>query len=134
MKPIVAFAKPIVFYLSFIMLFQSCQVYYHASVPLNIATETSGEQLKKIKTKDGEVYRLRRIEERNGRLYGQRTKGGITSYMSFTEEDIKSIQLQNVDLSQLGNVAIVIGTAGAVIFLIGVIQVRNLDFGTLSFP
>lgn len=113
-----------------IILFQSCKVYYKTSVPLNTAIYTSDKQMKKIKTLDGEVYKLRSIEKRNGRLYGKRTKSGITSYMNFTEQDIKSIKLQNKALSIGATIAIIIMAGGAVAFGVFLLTF-DLNLGTI---
>ncbi|MCB0496218.1 MAG: hypothetical protein KDC79_08780 [Cyclobacteriaceae bacterium] len=101
MKAIIKSSKHIAWLLTSIIFFQSCHVYYHASVPVDEATKTNATQFKKLKTRNGKIYKLNSIEVVNGTIYGQRKTYGRVYDWCFKEEDIKSIQLQNVAKSNV---------------------------------
>ena len=127
----IAHQLPSIFFILFV--FQSCRVYHNTTVSMERVAEAPEWQWIKVKMKNGEVHHFRSIYEQNGHLFGCSTKK--RDYVLFaTRETLESIQLQNKDLSLVGNSLIVVGVGT----LAGLILWQELkpkfDFGTFSYP
>ncbi len=59
--------------LATILLFQSCGAYYKSSIPIDEAVQRSKKV--KVTTRDGDTFKLRRIELEGDQYYGIRKSG-----------------------------------------------------------
>ena len=99
-------------------LTQSCRVYHRKTVYLDDIVGMSDVKFKKIKTTNGVLYHLRRIEIRDGDLYGSKKKVGDLELVGFTEEDIISIRVVDKSTSIAISTMAVLGSGIAVAFAI----------------
>ncbi len=80
----------------------------NSTTSLEHVVSTTDDRFKKIKTNKGKVYHLRRIEIRDGKLYGSKQKTGEMLPQDFIIEDIISIRAQHKSAS-IG-ATIIVGT------------------------
>ena len=92
----------------YLIIAQSCKVYQNSTTSLEHVVSTTDDRFKKIKTNKGKVYHLRRIEIRDGKLYGSKQKTGEMLPQDFIIEDIISIRAQHKSAS-IG-ATIIVGT------------------------
>lgn len=97
-----------------LIIAQSCKVYQNNTTSLEHVVSTTDNRFKKIKTNNGKVYHLRRLEIREGKLYGSKHKLGEMLLQDFTTEDIISIRLQDKSASVGVTVIVFIGAGLAI--------------------
>ncbi len=100
----------------YLIIAQSCKVYQNSTASLEHVVNTTDDRFKKIKTNKGKVYHLRRVEIRDGKLYGSKHKIGEMLPQDFIIEDIVSIRAQHKSASTGATIVIIIVAGGAVAF------------------
>ncbi len=118
--------------LFFLIVSQSCQVYYKTTASVEEAARAPEEQWIKVKMKNGQVHHFRSIYKQNGHLFGRTTKNG--DYVLFaTTKTLESLRLQNKKLSNVGNGFLIVGLVGlsSWVFWIAVVKPQlDFNFGT----
>jgi len=113
---------------------QSCLIYKRPHVALEVATDSNDVQYKKVKTVAGNVFHMKRLEVRDGQVYGSYVYKGELKKLGFLAEDIRSIRLQNKQLSGLGNVFLAVVLLSTVGFLWYQQEMKDFDCCGLQFP
>ncbi len=98
----------------FSIMAQSCKVYQNSTTSLERIINTTDTRFKKIKTVKRKTYHLRRIEIRDGKLYGSKHKVGEMLLLNFMVEDIVSIRAQHKSASIGATVIVAVGAGLAI--------------------
>lgn len=115
--------KTVCFLLVISFILQSCAVYKKTPVALNEAANADRKVLV-VKT-DNTKLKFKKIEEIDGIYYGHiRTRGGIEK-MPLTESDLQTIRILDKTATTVGNVAIVVGSLGAVLLVVAAIELAD---------
>ncbi|GIZ09208.1 hypothetical protein [Flavobacterium sp. UMI-01] len=113
--------------LTIVIVFQSCTVYKKTPVSLNDAMNSNGKAVitttANVKNKYSQILLL------EGNYYGIVKTNKGESKVLLIENEIKSIRVHDKTASTIGNIAIVIGTVGAVFFIVALIDLASMDFG-----
>ncbi len=99
-----------------LIVVQSCKVYQNNTTSLERIISTNDIRFKKIKTIKGKTYHLRRIETKDGKLYGSKYKVGEMLLLEFMIEDIDSIRIQNKSASIGATIIVGTGIGIALVF------------------
>ncbi len=112
--------------LFFLIVSQSCQVYYKTTASVNEAAKTPEDQWIKAKMKNGQVYHFKSIYAQNDHLFGRSSKK--SNYVLFaTTETLESLRLQNKKMSHVGNTFIVLGLISVGILLWYQHEMKDFD-------
>lgn len=115
--------KTVCFLLVISFILQSCAVYKKTPVALNEAANADRKVLV-VKT-DNTKLKFKKIEDIDGIYYGHiRTRGGIEK-MPLTESDLQTIRVLDKTATTVGNVAIVVGSLGAVLLVVAAIELAD---------
>ncbi|WP_111682106.1 hypothetical protein [Winogradskyella tangerina] len=110
MKNIKRCLKSTVISLSMLLLFQSCRVYHRTNVSIDKAVQE--EKRVKLKTKDGQKLKFKRIVFEDGQYYGVKRKANRTLIQP---NELESIRLHDKTMSII--YGIIIGVVGTTIGL-----------------
>ena len=120
--------KALTYFLSGLILLQSCTVY--RSTPVNLKQAAEQKLKTKVRTTDDKTFKFDYISYENGSFYGVRfyemnKKSGEFDQMPLKEEEISNILIQNKPASTLVTILIV----SVPIVAIAVIGIKNADLG-----
>ncbi|RKS13106.1 hypothetical protein [Flavobacterium sp. 120] len=115
--------KTVCFLLVIALIFQSCGVYKKTPVTLEQAVTADSKVL--VVNADNKIFKFIRIEQIDGIYYGYlKTKGKIEK-IPLTESDLKTIRVLNKTATNIGNIAIVVGSLGVVFLVIAAIELSS---------
>ncbi|PIF60900.1 hypothetical protein [Flavobacterium sp. 11] len=115
--------KTVCFLLVIALIFQSCGVYKKTPVTLEQAVTADSKVL--VVNADNKIFKFIRIEQIDGIYYGHlKTKGKIEK-IPLTESDLKTIRVLNKTATNIGNIAIVVGSLGVVFLVIAAIELSS---------
>lgn len=117
-----------------ILLFESCSIYYKQ--PVSIEDAVTAENRVKILTKNGAKLGFKRLEMKEGKLYGHTHKNSRTANKFYNEviekgaknnwvkivlpeDHLKEIKLKNNSLSTAANISLAIVITAGVVIAIG---------------
>lgn len=118
MKRIIKAQKHLAILLAVAMLSQSCVVYQNTTVTLKDAIATKDMRYKKIKTYEGKKYKLRRIADVDGQLYGSKEEYGKLIPLGITPNDVASVWPQDKVSSTAVTILAGLGITFTILFLI----------------
>ena len=105
--------KTIAWFLTALMLFQSCVVYHKTPTTLEKASE---ERLNtKVTNNEGETTKFKHITYENGQFYGVSKKGGEVIKMPLDQKSIQTVLIKNRTASILVSIGVVTGSIFIVI-------------------
>jgi len=112
MKAIKTHLKTVVLIFAALILLQGCTVYKSANVTLEEAVKSQTKV--KIKTKDIQSLKFKRLEFEDGKYYGVKKFKGDIIKMSLDENNLISVRLKNKTLSIILPIAIPIVLLGII--------------------
>lgn len=117
----------ICYVLAIMFVFQGCTVYKKAPVTLEEAKLSNSKTL--VVTNENLKTKYIRIIEIDGKYYGELKSNKNQIKILLTENEIKTIRVLDKTTSTIGNIAIVIGSAGLIVLIVAGIELSNMDFG-----
>jgi hypothetical protein len=115
--------KTVCFLLVLALIFQSCGVYKKTPVTLDEAV-AADRKILVVKT-DNTKLKFIRIEQIDGMYYGRVKNKGETEKILLTESDLKTIRVLDKTATNIGNIAIVVGSLGVVFLVIAAIELSS---------
>ncbi|MHA7842198.1 MAG: hypothetical protein ACX93I_02685 [Winogradskyella sp.] len=124
----------ITFFLTFLMLFQSCRVYHKEHVTLDKAVE-EGKRVK-IVSKNGFKFKYKAIVIDDGQYYGVKKINGKFTRTLIDANSIESLRLHDKTMSIIYGTGIGLIISGVVLTVIFITTWNgpNFDFAPTSFP
>lgn len=103
------------FFLSCLILFQSCYAYH--KVPVNLEEAVKEGKRAKIKTTDNQNYVYKAIVYEDSKFFGLKKIKGKSTKIFIDDTSIQSIRLENKSLSSVLSVGLILATIGAIILI-----------------
>lgn len=106
--------KPIAFFLTALLLFQSCVVYH--KTPTNLF-QASQETIKtKVVNANGEISKYKYIAFEDGQFYGVKKKSGELIKTPLNQQDLAKVLTKDKSVSTLLTIALLVSTGVVLIF------------------
>ena len=113
--------KTIAWFLTALMLMQSCVV-YNVKAPTTLE-KASQEQIKtKITNTNGQDFKYKYITYEDGVYYGVNKKSGELIKTPLSEQEVSKVRLQNKSASTLVTIAAIVVSGGAIALIVGLIS------------
>ncbi len=113
MARIITFFKNFAYFCSFLIVFQSCTVYYKTHVTLKEAHESQTKV--RLRTLDNKTLKYRRIGFENNRYHSLFKHENELVKMGIKEDTIETIQIKDNNKSTILSIAIPVVIVGVVI-------------------
>lgn len=115
--------KPILLFISFCLLFESCSIY--KKTPITIEEASTGDKSVLIIINDGTKLSLSKIEKIDGKYYGTKQINDQTITLPLNEEEILKIRQKDKRASRFVTIASIVTGVALITTIILVIDLAN---------